>query len=276
MDEIKIDPKNWRLSESGLIIPKRIHPIAIDLFAGCGGFSLGIMQAGFEVIAALEWDTSAAITYMHNLGSYPIDIHFATPEDKERLEKELQRNIKNKKGKIVRCMVSGGSGFWQNEGMVPVSHFFFGDIRKFTGEQILKAIGMERGEVDVVVGGPPCQGFSQAGKQNVMDPRNSLIFEFARMVLEIYPKSIVMENVPEIARMVTPEGLPVVDTFCKILEEGDFGNINLLKRSLLMNSGLGTMMKGRKQPDIGDSEVCAGGKRKRHKTGKKQEQMAFI
>ena len=111
-------------------------------------------------------------------------------------------------------------------------HFFLGDVRKLTGEAILTASGKSMGEVDCVIGGPPCQGFSRAGRRNVMDPRNSLVFEFARLVLEIRPKSMVMENVPDIVSMVTLEGIPVVDAFCKILEEGDYANYQALKHAL--------------------------------------------
>jgi DNA (cytosine-5)-methyltransferase 1 len=50
-------------------------------------------------------------------------------------------------------------------------------------------------EIDVIVGGPPCQGFSSIGKQNINDKRNDLIFEFGRIVKSISPKFFVMENV---------------------------------------------------------------------------------
>lgn len=264
---MKYDQDYWVISHDGLALPKRLRPVAIDLFAGAGGFSVGLMQAGYEVIAALEWDAMAAITYMYNLGSYPIKIHFGSPDDEERLEKALKNEMNFKDGKIATPKVSGGSGFWEGSGMVPVTHFFFGDIRHFTGEQILAAIGMDRDEVDLVVGGPPCQGFSKAGKQNVMDPRNSLVFEFVRMVLEISPKTMVMENVPEIANMVTPEGLPVVDTLCKILERGNFGGFEALKRSLLTSAGLGAAVKGQKNNPA---------KKHKNRSKQKQEQMGLL
>src|SRR5690348_15090721 len=43
-------------------------PVGIDLFCGAGGFSLGVHQAGFDVVAAVEWEPAAAQTYLHNLG----------------------------------------------------------------------------------------------------------------------------------------------------------------------------------------------------------------
>ena len=52
-----------------------------------------------------------------------------------------------------------------------------------------------KGNIDVVVGGPPCQGFSTIGKRLVKDPRNELVFEFVRFVEQIQPKIFLMENV---------------------------------------------------------------------------------
>ena len=83
------------------------------------------------------------------------------------------------------------------------------------------------------MGGPPCQGFSTAGKRQVMDPRNSLVFEFVRLVCEMQPKTMVFENVPGILDMVTPEGVPVVDQMCRLLEEGDFGPYETLRKAML-------------------------------------------
>ncbi|MHC5676229.1 DNA cytosine methyltransferase [Nostoc sp.] len=53
-------------------------------------------------------------------------------------------------------------------------------------------------EVNLVIGGPPCQGFSVAGKRDHKDPRNRLFYEFVRVVSEIRPWYVVMENVPGI------------------------------------------------------------------------------
>ena len=102
---------------------------------------------------------------------------------------------------------------------------------------------MKHGEVDCVIGSPPCQGFSTAGKRNVLDRRNSLVFEFARLVCEISPKTMVFENVPGIASMVTPAGLPVLDVFCRILEDGGFGTVEALKRGLLRSAGAGAALR---------------------------------
>jgi len=247
---------------SGVIAPARLYKkraTGIDLFAGAGGMSLGFIQAGFEVVAAVDNDAMCAVTYMTNLGEYPCRFHFATPEDEKRLEAFFEPRLK-KRG-VASMPVSGSgwishyrrsvwapdsarqlgsvpsdAGTW-SDGVAGVGHFFFGDVRAFTGRQILDAVGLAVGEVDCVFGGPPCQGFSTSGKRNVMDPRNSLVFEFARLVLEIQPRTMVMENVPGMLSMVTPESIPVIDALCLILEEGDFGTAEALKASLTGKKG---------------------------------------
>jgi DNA (cytosine-5)-methyltransferase 1 len=76
---------------------------------------------------------------------------------------------------------------------VPVYH---GDIAKLSGAECMKlAGGIKPGELDVLDGSPPCQGFSTAGKRKYNDPRNSLFKEYARLLAELQPKVFVMENV---------------------------------------------------------------------------------
>lgn len=75
---------------------------------------------------------------------------------------------------------------------VPVYH---GDIHKLTVEQCCKLADIEPGELDVLDGSPPCQGFSTAGKRRLDDPRNNLAFEFIRLLTGLQPKVFVMENV---------------------------------------------------------------------------------
>lgn len=255
-------------NRSGFLVPERIarRPIAIDLFCGAGGFSLGFIQAGFEVIAGLDYDYHCMITYLTNMGTYPVNIHWIDSADKEKVNAKMEKDINRaakKNGGIAKPFISGSGWIKHNPEFPPVMHYFYGDCRKITGQEILDAIGLKQGDVDCVMGGPPCQGFSRAGKQDVMDPRNSLVFDFARLVLEIQPKTFVMENVPGILSMVTPEGLPVIDAFCRVLEDGGFGAFDALKKSLLNTAGAGAAFKGgskklsRKQArkeEIGDAE----------------------
>lgn len=80
----------------------------------------------------------------------------------------------------------------------PKSRHLNWDIAQTSGEALLKAAGLNRGELDGLVGGPPCQGFSEIGKRALDDPRNSLFGDFFRLVAEIRPRFFIAENVPGI------------------------------------------------------------------------------
>ena len=71
------------------------------------------------------------------------------------------------------------------------------DIRTVGVREINEAASLSKGEIDVVVGGPPCQGFSTAGSRHEADPRNDLFTEFIRLVRETRPRVAIMENVPQ-------------------------------------------------------------------------------
>src|SRR5258708_1301496 len=71
-----------------------------------------------------------------------------------------------------------------------------GDLREISTEEILIASGLKRGKAFLVVGGPPCQSFSTAGRrESIADPRGSLFREFLRVVEEVRPRFFLMENV---------------------------------------------------------------------------------
>lgn len=234
--------------------PARGRPIAIDLFAGCGGFSCGFHQAGWQVIGAVEYDLPAALTYLINLGRAReyggVGIHFDDPSRSEAFEATVTEHVMGKGGKTneVRRPLLAGEGWLASQPEADQAygceHFWVADVRNLTGQQILDTLGLERGDVDAVIGGPPCQGFSLAGRRDVMDPRNSLVFEFARLVVEIQPKTMVMENVPGILRMTTPEGLPVVDALALMLSKGGMGTYDALKKSLAGTPGARAVVKG--------------------------------
>lgn len=75
---------------------------------------------------------------------------------------------------------------------VPVWH---GDIHDLSVDECLELTGLEPGELDVLDGSPPCQGFSTAGKRQMADPRNQLYNEYVRLLRGLKPKVLVMENV---------------------------------------------------------------------------------
>jgi DNA (cytosine-5)-methyltransferase 1 len=134
----------------------RRRPVAVDLFAGIGGLSLGFEQAGFDVVASVEYDPVHAAVHAYN---FP-------------LTAELCADVSTLSADALRQAV--------REGLA----------RHGRGE------GDWDGEIDVVFGGPPCQGFSTMGKRLVDDKRNQLVFHFFRLVRELRPRYFVMENVP--------------------------------------------------------------------------------
>jgi DNA (cytosine-5)-methyltransferase 1 len=259
---------------TGLILPERFaelearrrhRPKAMEFFAGAGGMALGHIMAGHEVVAVSEWHAAAAITLMANLcrlGEH--QLHFVEPSDQQRFEAELTRQwrphgLKIKDGYLVgdgRTDLGTGEPVRAGVGWISkqpastpgVSHIFFGDIRALTPQRVLDTIGMKIGELDMVSGGPPCQGFSKAGKQNVMDPRNSLVFEWLRFVTEMQPKAVLMEEVPEIATMVTPEGDNVLDRVIRILSDGGFGGYDALQKSVNAKAGSMGIIRGKTKP----------------------------
>lgn len=137
------------------------RPVAVDFFAGAGGLSLGLEQAGFAVVTAVEYDPVHATTHEFNFPNTKVlcaDI--AAPLEPEAIRIAIREGIK-----------AHGQGLtaWD-------------------------------GEIDLVAGGPPCQGFSFIGKRLVDDERNELVFHFFRLVSALRPRYFVMENVPGMAK----------------------------------------------------------------------------
>ncbi|WP_225896293.1 DNA cytosine methyltransferase [Amazonocrinis nigriterrae] len=123
---------------------RKQRPVAVDLFAGAGGMTLGFEQAGFDVLASVEIDP----------------IHCAT-----------------------------------HEFNFPYCSVLCKSVEQTTGAEIRNRSKIGEREIDAVICGSPCQGFSLIGKRVFDDPRNSLVFHFHRLVLELKPKFFVMENV---------------------------------------------------------------------------------
>lgn len=215
----------WEQRASGLIVPapelllpdrmrgdasvEVKEPIrAVDLFAGCGGFSLGMHMAGIDVIAAVEWEPNAVMTYLSNLGSpRGCAVAYVADSDKARLAKVLQRDGESQtSGWIGRHNRYPGEGC---RAMV------MGDASLVTGDMIREALAATKSEakIDVVFGGPPCQGMSSAGKQQPDDPRNNLVLEFVRIADELGASVFVMENVPPLITQL--KFRPLFDEFVR-------------------------------------------------------------
>lgn len=77
----------------------------------------------------------------------------------------------------------------------PDLDIYHGDIAKLTVDEVLRRTGLQPGELDILDGSPPCQGFSTAGKRIMDDPRNQLFREYIRLLRGLRPKVFVMENV---------------------------------------------------------------------------------
>ena len=92
------------------------------------------------------------------------------------------------------------------------------DIRELTAEGVLQRSGLKPGELDMLLGGPPCQGFSSAGVKAGDDPRNSLLSHYIRLLEGIRPKWFVMENVEGL--LTNGGGVHVRDTVAAFLEAG--------------------------------------------------------
>jgi len=104
----------------------------------------------------------------------------------------------------------------------PDCHHFCDDIKNLNSQKLLAQIGSS--EVHLVVGGPPCQGFSVAGKRDPNDPRNRLFREFVRIVSEIRPWYVVMENVPGI---LTIQKGAVKQAICEAFEEIGYPHVSV-------------------------------------------------
>ena len=87
--------------------------------------------------------------------------------------------------------------FHDNFPDVPIYH---GDIGELTLQQVFDITKLEKGELDIFDGSPPCQGFSHAGKRRLDDDRNQLFLHFVRLLDGLQPKSFVMENVSGLVR----------------------------------------------------------------------------
>lgn len=136
-----------------------VRPRFLDLFAGCGGFSLGFSQAGWQGTFAIERDPAAFKTFSRN---------FLQPDSSESFD-------------------------WPE--WLPKESL---DIRYVlrTYRERLESL---RGSIDAIVGGPPCQGFSFAGRRRRTDSRNQLFRAYIEFVDLVRPKFVLIENVRGIA-----------------------------------------------------------------------------
>jgi DNA (cytosine-5)-methyltransferase 1 len=173
------------------------RPLAVDLFAGAGGLSLGLEQAGYEIAAAVEYDPIHAAVHEFNF---------------------------------------------------PYGTTFCDDVSKITGADIRERSQIKDREIHLVAGGPPCQGISMIGRRAIDDPRNALLKEFVRVVLELRPRYFLMENVAglmvgghrqlvdEVVQMVESTGEYRVLTPIRVLQAADYGSPQSRKRVFVLGA----------------------------------------
>lgn len=124
----------------------------IDIFAGCGGLSVGLLKAGWTGLFAVEKNKDAFLTLKYNLIN---NKHFLWPSWLEIKEHDINELIKINEKELI-------------------------DLQ---------------GKITLVAGGPPCQGFSMAGKRDKNDQRNRLVKSYIKFIKLVMPETIIFENV---------------------------------------------------------------------------------
>jgi len=199
----------------------RKNLIAADLFCGCGGFSLGLMMAGINVIAGVDNEPTALNTYQYNLGAD--DCKWCGNQPSAKWLKKYGKDWKD--GSPTK---HNHEGSWKRTVKVVIC----ADIVKLSGAQILKYAGVDY--IDIIVGSPPCQSFSAANPKGMSryDEKDELAFEMARIIYELQPKFWILENVPHFRKKKLPDGRLIMDVVGEIASNGywkKYDHLNLVK-----------------------------------------------
>jgi DNA (cytosine-5)-methyltransferase 1 len=190
----------------------------IELFSGCGGLSLGLERAGFELTFANELSPMAGETFAYNL----------LGENLDKLAKQGKKSdkaywISSKFDDLSHRLRENpfeypelGSGVTDipDDPSLLKGKLLIGNIIHLnqlleSSPDLLKVLkgGFGDGGIDLVSGGPPCQSFSMAGLRKKDCDKNSLPWEFAKFVGMIQPKVVVLENVSGILRAFKEGGI---------------------------------------------------------------------
>ena len=154
----------------------------IDLFAGCGGLSLGLEASGWSLEFAVEASEMAGETFYHNLLAKSPSVPDWQPY--QRLEKgDWKKLLEQMSLGLVIGSVSEFLKYYET------SRSFKRAVRSRYD------IESKNSNIDLICGGPPCQGFSTVGRRIEKDARNSLPFEFLKYVEIFNPKVVLLENV---------------------------------------------------------------------------------
>ncbi len=205
----------------------------IDLFAGAGGLSEGFIRAGFEPICHVEMNSEACNTLKtrtayHFLKSInKLDIYYDYLNGKISRDLLWERIPEN----LIKSIIN-----------MEISDKTISDIFKITDDKL------KGKEVDLIVGGPPCQAYSIAGRARdpkgmTDDPRNHLYLHYVEFLKKYNPKMFVFENVPGILSAANGEYLTKIlnavklvgyELDYKILNSKDFGVLQDRKRVIII------------------------------------------
>lgn len=151
---------------------------SIDLFAGCGGLTLGLHRAGFDNLLGIEKSPMAAETYYHN---------FVKRLDEGEWARFLCEHVTPAEQAKQGVVVGELAGVLKDKALL---------------------VRLREQNIDLVAGGPPCQGFSLAGRRNPDDIRNQLPWEFLEFVEAVDPKAVIIENVSGMTQAFKKHGKP--------------------------------------------------------------------
>jgi len=131
----------------------------------------------------------------------------------------------------------------------PTAKVYAEDIKDFNAEKVEKDLGIKASEIDIIVGGPPCQAYSTVGKRLIDDPRGKLFQEYYRVLKEFNPKFFLFENVKGLLSMQGGELLKTIISLFeslgykvqyKLLNAADYGAPQIRERVVIIGSKLKT------------------------------------
>lgn len=208
----------------------------LDLFSGAGGLSEGFIRMGFQPIAHVEMDRYASMTLKTR-----ISYHYLKKENKEHIYHNYLL------GKVDR------ESFYKNIPQILLDSVINKEITDETIENIFEMIEeklktLKESQIDVIIGGPPCQAYSLVGRARdpygkEHDPRNYLYKQYVKFLNKFNPKMFVFENVPGILSAGKGELFKDVQKYmdeagynieAKILNAYDFGVLQQRKRVILI------------------------------------------
>jgi DNA (cytosine-5)-methyltransferase 1 len=184
----------------------------IELFAGCGGMSLGLESAGFELYFANELSPMASETFAYNILNEDLNsksINKKIPSKTLWIKSQFPATDLTERLKENPFEARNGKYTDIKNDTDLKGKLLVGDINQlleFLEKNKNASTELRKQNIDLLSGGPPCQGFSLAGKREKDDYKNLLPLSFAKISGLIKPKVVLLENVKGITSPFTVEG----------------------------------------------------------------------